>query len=146
MRMEAGQHLVDWVRANHTYSPFPDARAVGVVDRHDRIRAAALYDVFEPATCRMHIFSDGSRAWLNREALYTAFSYPFLQCGLRRVTGLIASRNTPSLSLARRLGFRDEGVCPNSLPDDDVIVLGMLREHCRFLSGPYLKEMERKHV
>jgi RimJ/RimL family protein N-acetyltransferase len=145
MQLETGQQLMDWVRERFDYSPFPDARAIGtIVDGHTR--GVAIYDRFEACDCHMHMFSDGSRRWVNREALYTMFAYPFLQCGLRRVTGRIGAKNSQSLRVARSLGFVEEGVCTDALPDDDVIILGLLRKECRFLSGPYLKAMETRYV
>lgn len=125
---------IGWAAQKIGISSFrPDARAIGLERRGDLI-AATVYDTFSPGSCAMHIASDGSGRWLNRDFLFRMFAYPFIQCGFRRVTGLIAANNTASLRFARHIGFRDEGVLREEAPDGDVIVLGMLRRECKWIA------------
>jgi RimJ/RimL family protein N-acetyltransferase len=81
----------------------------------------------------MHVASDGKSRWLTRGTLAALFAYPLVQLGYRRVTSLIASRNTVSQQFCKHLGFKVEGYCRNAMKDDDVLVMGMLREDCRFI-------------
>lgn len=110
----------------------PDAKAIGL-EREGELVAVAVYDGFSKADCNMHIASDGSKRWLNREFLFGAFAYPFVQLKLRRVTGLVPASNAAALRFDEGLGFVREGYHPHALPDDDLITLGMLRERCRFI-------------
>lgn len=109
-----------------------DARAIGL-RISDRLRAVVVYDTFSECDCHMHIASDGEPNWLTREFLVHAFSYPFIQCGMRRVTGLVDAKNKPALRLDLHLGFVVEGFHPKAMPQGDVYTLGMLRETCRFI-------------
>lgn len=60
-----------------------------------------------------------------------AFAYPFIQLGCQRISGEVASRNKPIITLIERLGFTVEGVKRNAIPGDDLIQYGMLRSECR---------------
>lgn len=127
------ERYLEWAAGKIGIAAFrPDARAIGL-ERNGSLIAAAVYDTFSPGTCLMHIASDGSGRWLTKDFLFRMFAYPFLQCGFRRVTGLISASNTASLTFARHIGFRDEGVLREEAPDGDVIVLGMLRRECKWI-------------
>lgn len=110
----------------------PDAKAIGL-KRDGEIVAVTVYDGFSQCDCNMHIASDGSKQWLSRAFLTASFAYPFIQLGLRRVTGLVPSRNSDALRFDTNLGFEFEGLCRDALPDDDIIILGMRKAHCRFI-------------
>jgi len=113
-----------------------DARAIGVGDG-DNIRGVVVYDTFSSADCNMHVASDGSGRWLTREFLCHAFSYPFIQLRLRRVTAMVPAKNLHALRFDEKLGFVREGYHPHGMPDDDLISLGMLRKNCRFIPQEY---------
>ena len=106
-----------------------DSQALRVM-RGDQIKAVVVYNSFFDSTCSAHIATDGRRDWANRGALFGIFAYPFLQCGLRRITLPIASRNLSAQILALKLGFQFEGRLLNARADDDEIVFGMIREKC----------------
>lgn len=111
-----------------------DAVAIGLVDGEE-VKGVIVYEGFTASNCNMHVASDLSGHWITRELLFTAFAYPFIQCGLRRVTGLVPSKNTRALDFDLKLGFTPEGKMRHFLPDgDDMIILGMLREDCPFIS------------
>lgn len=109
-----------------------DAVSIGR-ERDGELVAVTIFNNFSDCDCHIHIVSDGSRRWLSREYLVAAFSYPFIQCGLRRVTGLVPAKNKAALRFDLRLGFKYEGRSPEAMPDDDIIILGMLRRNCMFI-------------
>lgn len=113
-----------------------DARALGIGSL-DRLRAVVVYDTFSACDCNMHIASDGSGHWCTRELLIHSFAYPFIQLGLRRVTGVVPASNEKALRFDTKLGFVREGYCPKALPNDDVVILGMTRDRCRFIPPEY---------
>jgi RimJ/RimL family protein N-acetyltransferase len=110
----------------------PDARTIGY-ERDGETVAVVVFDGFSEIDCNMHIASDGTRRWLTRELLTAAFAFPFIQCGLRRVTGLVPARNVAALRFDEHIGFRREGYHARAAKDGDLVSLGMLREWCRFL-------------
>lgn len=110
----------------------PDAKTL-TITRGGQISGVIVYDTFSTVDCNISAASDGSRRWMSRELLAAIFKYPFLQLGLRRVTAIVATRNTTSLNYCKNMGFRKEGYCPHAMVDDDAWILGMLREDCRFI-------------
>lgn len=104
-----------------------DAESIGLEDEDGTIRASVVFDNFSLCDVNMHVVSDGSRAWLNREYIVRCFAYPFLQCDFRRVTGLVPANNERALEFDLRLGFEIEGRLKDALPDQDIILLGMTR-------------------
>lgn len=124
--------LVVWASERIGYPPRTDAQAIGWQE-NGQLRAVTLWDCFSQCDCNIHIASDGSRQWLRKAFLRASFYHPFIQWGMRRVTGLVPAKNTAALTFDLHLGFQQEGVCRNALPDDDIIILGMLREDCRFI-------------
>lgn len=124
--------LIDWARQIIDFNPRPDVKAVGFGDGN-RLRVVTLYDGFSACDCNIHIASDRSGHAFTLGFLRASFAHPFLQWNLRRVTGLVPSKNTAALRFDYHLGFKYEGLCRDALPDDDVIVLGMLRSECRFI-------------
>lgn len=82
----------------------------------------------------MHIASDGTRAWMSKDLLLSAFAYPFTQLRLLRVTGLVPADNEDALRFDEHLGFVREGYHPKAGPGGkDLISMGLLREACRFI-------------
>jgi RimJ/RimL family protein N-acetyltransferase len=110
-----------------------DAYTIGL-ERDGELVAVVVYDCFSDTDLNMHIASDGSSAWLNKELLINAFCYPFVQLGLLRVTGLVPANNEAALRFDEHLGFVREGYHPKAgRGGTDIISLGMLRENCRFI-------------
>ncbi len=127
--------LVPWAEKRIGSHFRDDAKTIGM-ERDGRVVAVVAYDTFSTTGCNMHIASDGSKMWLNRAFLVCAFAYPFTQCGFTRVTGLVSAKNSDALRFDEHLGFVREGVLRRAAADgSDVIVLGMLRDECKYIAG-----------
>ena len=105
--------------------------AIGYEQDGDLI-AGVVYNLYSGADIAMHVAGVGAN-WLSRSYLRAAFRYPFVQLGCRRVSGFVPATNVAAQRFDEHIGFRREGYMRHSLPDDDVIVYGMLREDCRWL-------------
>lgn len=110
---------------------WPAAQAIGIA-RDGKLVGGVAFEGFGLADVNLHIVSEGKH-WLTHEFLVHCFSYPFVQLGLRRVTGLIPASNHKSLRFAAKLGFKVEGIARHALPDDDIVIHGMLKEECRYI-------------
>lgn len=130
------EELVAWAANVIGFQPRPDAMAIGW-EEAGTLRAVTLYDGFSECDCNIHIASDGTGVWLRRAFLAASFAHPFRQWNLRRVTGLVPAKNTAALRFDLHLGFKQEGIIRHALPDDDIIVLGLLREDCRYIPKQY---------
>ncbi|HJV52795.1 MAG TPA: GNAT family protein [Noviherbaspirillum sp.] len=124
--------LLPWAQERTATRFRRDAYTLGL-EKDEALVAVVVFDGFSECDCNMHIASDGTRQWMNKSLLLAAFAYPFTQLGLQRVTGLVPSKNEAALAFDQHIGFEIEGRCRNALPDDDLIVLGLLRENCRFI-------------
>lgn len=128
--------LIEWAQCVIGCTFRSDATAIGNAS-DGKILAVAVFDGFSECDCNIHIASDGSGHVLSRGFLAASFAYPFIQLNMRRVTGLVPASNTKALKFDYHLGFVFEGRCRNALPNDDIIILGMLREECPFLPEKY---------
>lgn len=127
------ESLLPWAQDKIGVSFRADAYTIGL-KKDGALVAVVVYDGFSETDCNMHIASDGTRAWMNKALLLTAFAYPFSQLGLLRVTGLVPAHNAAALAFDEHLGFVREGFHPKAGPGGaDLISLGMLRDTCRFI-------------
>lgn len=136
MVYDDSEKMIEWASKIIGFQPRPDVVAIGWRVRGE-LRAVALYDNFSECDCNMHIASDGKAHWLSRQFLIASFMHPFVQWRLRRVTGLVPAKNKDALRFDLHLGFKQEGYLHHALPDDDLYLLGMLRENCRYIPPEY---------
>ena len=61
------------------------------------------------------------------------FAYPFVQCNCHRILVTVKDGNKQSIKLAEKLGFQKEGTLRQMFPPDDAVLLGMLRNECKWL-------------
>ena len=129
--------LLPWAQERIGVTFRTDAYTLGL-EKDGELVAVVVYDNFSDGDCNMHIASDGTRAWMNKSLLVSAFAYPFMQLGLRRVTGMVPAHNADALAFDEHLGFVREGFHPQAGPGGtDLITLGMLKSACRFIpKGP----------
>lgn len=126
--------LLPWAAARIGVQSFRrDAYTIGL-ERAGALVAVVVFDTFYDSDCMMHVASDGSGHWLNRELLAAVFAYPFCQLGFRRITITVSEDNERALKLDEHLGFVREGYHPEGGgPGVAMITLGMLRKDCRFI-------------
>lgn len=130
---DQSDRLLEWAIEHIGICAFrPDAKAIGL-ERDGEIVAVVVFDNFSICDCNMHIASDGSRRWMNKSFLLSAFAYPFMQLKLKRVTGLVLESNEAALRFDQHLGFEIEGTHPDADPNGALISLGLLRRNCRFI-------------
>jgi RimJ/RimL family protein N-acetyltransferase len=124
-----------WVcqRTGGTWSPV-DSVAVGL-EKNGELVAGVTFDHFNGASLCMHVASDGSKRWLNREFLRFCFQYAFDQAKVKKVIGLVPSSNTQALRFDLHLGFSEEARIKDAHPEGDLLILTMTRPQCRWIKG-----------
>jgi RimJ/RimL family protein N-acetyltransferase len=122
----------EWARQRipHVPSWGEWCETIGLEDDGELL-AVVVYNLYSGADIAMHIAAVPGRLWMTREFLRVAFRYPFVQLGCRRVSGFVPASNADAQRFDEHLGFRREGLMRHALPDDDIIVYGMLREEAR---------------
>lgn len=128
-----GPHVVAWVQARGDVSDFGPAVGIGLV-RHGKLVAGVLYNGYTKGAICMHIATDETRCWLNRDYLWMCFHYPFVQLGCRRVTGLVDEHNLRARRFNEHLGFELETRMEGATSDGDLLVYRLWKEDCRFLT------------
>lgn len=63
---------------------------------------------------------------MTREFLDAIFLYPFKQLKLQRMTALVPAGREDLIRFYSLFGFREEGRLREALPDDDIILMGLL--------------------
>lgn len=121
----------------HVRDAFVHGRGIGVVDvRPDNsceLIAGIWFENYNGANMMMHVAAVPASSWMNKEILWYTFYYPFIECGCKRVTGLVAETNHQARSFDERLGFTLETRLKDAAPDGDLLVYSMFREDCRWL-------------
>lgn len=79
----------------------------------------------------MHVAGEGN--WLTREYLWVCFDYVFRQLGVRKVLGEVDSTNQKALNFDRKLGFVHEYTIKDAGKCEDLHIMSMAREQCRWL-------------
>lgn len=141
---EIAKSLVEWANERlDTHFSTLTSIPTGLMEGKE-IRAVSLLTEFTKTGCNMHIASDGTRAWGNREFAYKVFAYPFLKLKKRRVTGIVHSTNHDALRFDKHLGFIEEGRVREALIDGDMVVLGMLARECRFIRPEFVRRLGKE--
>ena len=112
---------------------FYDFEALGL-ERDGELIAGVVYNEFTGPDVQMHVAAIPGRRWLTKEFLWFAFAYPFVQLGCVRVSGRVGSKNKDALRLNYHLGFEYEATLKHAILDEDLILLVMWQEKCRFLN------------
>lgn len=99
--------------------------------------ASVLYEGYNGRNVWMHVAAEPGARWLVRDYLRACFAYPFLVCGVERVSGYVAESNALARRFNQHLGFREEARLRGAAPDGgDVIILVMWRQDCRHVGLP----------
>ena len=133
------QPVADWVAAHipgfERGDDFGPHSSLGI-GRGGEIIAGAVYSDFQPCYRSVQFsMAATSPAWASRTTIRALLDYPFRQLGVGRLTTLTRCTNTRALRLNSGLGFVREGVIRQGFGDEDMIVVGLLRNDAERWSG-----------
>lgn len=118
--------------AGTTYNPAVDINACRV--RDDELLGGVLWTNYTGESMGIHTAS-WDEHWLNRDMLFVAFHYPFIQLGVQRLFSQMPEDNTKVLEFNRKLGFqhvaRIEGVYRNGVA---CILTKLEAKDCKYLN------------
>jgi hypothetical protein len=126
-----GKHVIAWCSKVSGHD-FTDGQGIGWMTPQG-MAAGVVYDQYNGANICMHVFSDKSKRWMRREYLWYCFYYPFVQLGVRRVTGLVPESNKEAIAFDCHLGFEYETSLKGAHPDGDLLVFVMRKDKCKWL-------------
>jgi len=127
--------------AGVTFNPAVDVVLARVVD--GELRGGVIFNNYTGASINVHIWGKNPK-WIDRDLLWMTCDYMFKQLGCKKVFAQIPANNKRSLDFSLNFGFKIEARIADVFPDEDLFVLSMLREDCRWLnlrpSKAFLKE------
>ena len=127
------ERIFEFVQSRAQLSKVEGMTAIGL-EKDGELVAGAVYEGFNGHNMWVHLAGLPGRDWLNREFLQAGFRYPFLQCGVSRLSGYVNASNTEARRFDEHVGFREETRLRGAAPDGgDVIIYVMRKEDCRFL-------------
>lgn len=110
-----------------------DMRAIGL-RRDGELVAAAVYEGFNGQNMWVHLCGVPGSRWMTRDFLRVGFGYPFLVCGVKRLSGYVNASNHEARRLNEHFGYRVEATLEGAAPDGgDVLIYVMRREDCRYV-------------
>lgn len=71
--------------------------------------------------------------WINRDMLYVMFDYPFRQLDCKQAFCQVAGKNVHARKFCKSFGWEELVTLEAVFPDDDMILMRMKRDQCRFL-------------
>lgn len=97
-----------------------------------KLLGGVIYNGYTGASIGFHVAGFDPN-WVNRDMLWVCFHYPFVQLGCSRVFGQVPKKNAAALEFDRKIGFNIVATIEGVFADDDLVVLSMTREQCRWL-------------
>lgn len=114
-----------------------DMRAIGWAEGGQLV-AGVLYEGFNGFNIWMHVAAVPGARWMRRAYLHACFAYPFLVCGVRRISGYVNASNVEARRFDEHLGFQQEARLRGAAADGgDVLIYVMHREECRYVPIPH---------
>lgn len=127
--------VVPWVAERIGETDFGGCTSIGQEENGELI-CGVVYNWFMGPSCAMHVAAVPGKRWLTYEFLNRVFTYPFIQLGCNRVTGMVRADNYKAQKLDEHLGFKREGLIRQATWDkQDMIVYGMLKDECRWIKA-----------
>lgn len=121
----ADYELAQWAGERLGIPDFGPCTTIGVV-RNGTLAAVLVYNNYSrPNNIEMSL-ATSTPYWASREVLGAIFRYPFVQLGCKRVTAVMAEKNTKGREFVMRLGFRQEGIHPDWFAEDNGVSYGLL--------------------
>jgi hypothetical protein len=67
--------------------------------------AGCLFEGSNGASIMLHIATDGTKKWMNREYLWFVFYFPFIQLGVNKIISPVEGDNVDCQRFVEHIGF-----------------------------------------
>ena len=109
-----------------------DVTWLTALDLKGDIAGVVVYSRHSTSNCEMSVVATNPR-FLTPGTLKIFFGYPFNQLNYRRVMVVAEHTNKHAIQFQRRLGFVPEGYLRAWFPEADGVLMGMLKDECKWL-------------
>ena len=108
-------------------------QALGL-EKDGQLAAGLVFEGFNGHNMWIHVAAQPGARWMNRAFLHACFAYPFVQCGVSRLSGYVNASNLAARRFNEHLGFAQEAVLHGAGADGgDVIIYVMRKKDCRYV-------------
>jgi len=129
----------NWVRTRAHCIFCEDSQGIIAYDERG-IQAVAVFDSFTVDACNVH-FAIDSPFVIRSGFLNEIARHLFVECGRKRIFGLVPSTNEKALKLDKHIGMKEVAVVPDALAEGvDYIVLCMKKSECKWLPAELRQE------
>jgi hypothetical protein len=110
-----------------------DLQAIFWADDKNQIEWVVGYTAFIGKTCQMHMVNLKG-GYTPKQLLKAAFDYPFNQCKLEMVFGVVNSKNIKAMEYDQKLGFTEaKRFAEMHENGGDIVVFEMNKADCRWI-------------
>ena len=139
-----GPQVVEWVaKRTNEFGDFGAAVGIGLA-KDGEIVGGVVLNEYNGVNINVHIASDESKMWMNKEFLWYVFHYAFEEANVNRMTALIGEGNKAAIHLNTRMGFKHEAAIEGAHPTGKMLILGMFKQDCKWLNIKRGSEYEQK--
>lgn len=125
--------VFDFVASKMPFNAVSGMTGIGL-QRHGAMVSGVIYEGFNGKNIWMHVAAEPGGRWLTREYMRVCFAYPFIQCGVDRISGYVNASNKEARRFDEHLGFIQEATLQGAAADGgDVIIYVMRRNGCRYV-------------
>lgn len=122
--------VLRWLEAVHGYKIVEPCITIGIVDdKFHKMVGVAVFNNFEYKNIEL---SCVGRGVFNRQVCRMLAKVAFDDNNCERITVKVRADNEYVLKVAKKFGWKPEGRMRNYYGDTDCIVMGMLKQECRF--------------
>ena len=105
-----------------------------ILQRDGETIAAALYTDSNGVNAWVHLAGTPGTPWLNRDFLHLGFRLPFVDWGLKRLTGWVEADNHAAIRLDEHFGYVREATLKGAgQHGQDVYIYALHKAACRYL-------------
>ena len=97
------------------------------------LAGGVVYTDYTRRAISMHVAS-WHRRWLNRDLLWSLFTYPFDVLKVEQCLAFVPSTNIRAVAFDINIGFKLKHTIEDVVPGGHLMVLSMRREDCRWLA------------
>ncbi len=123
----------DWIYNRCHQIRCEDSQGLVGYDKYGEIRCAAVFDSFTVDACSCH-FAIGNPMCIRRGFIHEICRHLFIQCGRKRIFGLVPDNNERAYNIDTKIGFTEVARIPNAIMDGvGYRVLCMDKKDCKYL-------------
>lgn len=100
---------------------------------HGELYGGVIFGQYTGSSMAIHM-AGFRQNWCNRDMVWVAFHYPFVQLGVTKLFGQVGLHRPEVIKIDLQLGFKQEAIIKDVYPEGDMMLLSMYRDDCKWLS------------